>query len=385
MHSCDIANCGFSNDSIQIIVNGLRGNTKLEHLRLYGSSIGRSCCELIGSLLQDPSCNITSLTLGGSAINNESVKTIVRSLVGNTKLEHLGLSGSRIVSGCESIITLLQSSSCNLTKLSLRNSGFKNESTTKLVTSLRGNTKLEQLDLSSNGIGRSGCESIAALLRDGNTNINKIELYGCGIDNERAVLLARSLIGNTKLTCLELSYNGIVESGWNAFSTILSNCSNTTLFSLGNNKNMPTSLSSLLKINRTVDMEPLFELDGDDERNLKALPYVIDWFGRVRQTTEKEVVVNKIDTRKLSSTFQFARAMPLEFIPSPSDITLLHREARDELEVKKKELESQITTMIKAREELEDKIKVKDKIIKDRLEVSGSSIDSFTKKRKHGL
>ena len=39
--------------------------------------------------------------------------------------------------------------------------------------------------------------------------------------------------------------------------------------------------------------------------------------------------------------------------------------------------------MIKAKEELEDKIKVKDKIIKDRLEVSGSSIGSIAKKRKH--
>lgn len=53
-------------------------------------------------------------------------------------------------------------------------------------------------------------------------------------------------------------------------------------------------------------------------------------------------MVNKIDARKLSSIFQFARAMPLEFVPSPSDITLLHKEARDELEVKKNELESQI-------------------------------------------
>ena len=387
INNLDVASCGFNNESIQLIVNGLRGNAKLEHLRLFGSSVGRSGCESIVRLLQDPSCNLTSLTLGGSAINNESVKTIVRSLAGNTKLKHLGLSGSRIGSGCESIISLLQTPSCSITKLNLRDSGFKNESTTKLVTSLKGNTKIEHLDLSVNNIGRSGYESIANLLQEPNSSINNISLSCCNMGNNCATILAQALVGNSKLKRLDLTHNGITESGWNAFSPILSNSSNQTLLSLGDGaKNMPTTLPTLLKLNHVVDMEPLFKLDSeDDERNLKALPPVIDWFGRIGQTTKKEEVVNKIDARKLSSIFQFARTLPLEFVPPPSGITLLHREARDELEVKKNELESQIVTMIKAKKELEDKIKVKDKIIKDRLEVSDSSIDSLTKKRKHGL
>jgi len=191
------------------------------------------------------------------------------------------------------------------------------------------------------------------------------------------------------LTCLGLFRSSITESGWNAFSTILSNCSNTTLYSLSKDYTggdfVPDNLASLLKLNRAVDMEPLFELDKeDDERNLKALPSVIDWFGRIRESNQNEEVVNSTNARKLSSIFQFARAMPLGFVPSPSDVSLLHKEARDQLVNKKMELESQIATMIKSNEELEDKIKVKDKIIKDRLEIS-DSIGSLTKKRKHSV
>ena len=120
---------------------------------------------------------------------------------------------------------------------------------------------------------------------------------------------------------------------------------------------MPAQLSTLLKLNRTVDIEPLFELDTeDDERKQKALPYVIDWFGRVRETTQIDEVVKCIDSRKLSTIYQFARAMPLEFIPSPSDILLLHKEVRDQL--------------IRAKEELEDKIKAKDEIIRHRCGIS---------------
>jgi len=71
---------------------------------------------------------------------------------------------------------------------------------------------------------------------------------------------------------------------------------------------MPTNLSSLLKLNLAIDMEPLFELDAeDDERGLKVLPSVIDWFGRLKQS-QNENVVNSIDARKLSAIFQFARA-----------------------------------------------------------------------------
>ena len=332
----DLAVFGFNNESIQTIVNGLRGNIKFKELDLYGNKIERSGCESIINLLQTSSCNLTRLNLGRCEMNNESVTKIVRSLAGNTKLEHLGLSKSRIErSGCESIINLLQEPSCNINSLDLGRCELKNDLTTNIVSSLIGNTKLVKLDLSSNSIGRSGCESIATLLQDPNSNVEKISLFwnhlgtrlpsdDNKINDDCARILAQALIGNNKLICLDLWRSSITESGWNAFSNILSNCSNYTLLDVGKHYGstgfVPGNLASLLKLNLAVDMEPLFEFDSEgDERKPKALPCIIDWFGRrVRESNEDgEVVKSSIEARKLSAIFQFARAMPLEFIPSP--------------------------------------------------------------------
>ena len=63
-----------------------------------------------------------------------------------------------------------------------------------------------------------------------------------------------------------------------------------------------------------MDMAPLFELDAKEgEQNIKALPYVVDWFGR--DMGALEVKYNLVE-RKLSAIYQFAKAMPLLFVPS---------------------------------------------------------------------
>ena len=381
LNQLDIVNCDIDDAGLKDIASGIRGLSCLQKLLLWNSSStddytgridGIEGAESIVSMLQDPSCNLTELTLACCGFNHESMQMIVNSLMGNTKLKLLSLYGNSIgTSSFESIVKLFQTPSCNLIKLDVGNSGINNELATKIVTSLIGNTKLEQLVLSHNQIGRSGCESIATLLQDRNSNISKMNLSSCEVDDDCATILSQALVANNKLTCLDLIGNiRITEGGWNAFSILLSrSCSNHTLCSLGKDYlgEVPTNLSSLLKLNLAVDMEPLFELDSeDDERKPKALPFVIDWFDRHGREFQNEEIVNNIKARKLSGIFQFARAMPLQFVPSPSGMLRLHEEARDQL--------------IKAKEELEDKIKVKDTII-----ASYSSIDLLSKKRKHGV
>ena len=82
-------------------------------------------------------------------------------------------------------------------------------------------------------------------------------------------------------------------------------------------------------------MEPLFEWDAEDgEQNLKALPYVVDWFDRAKVAVAANAEVDdeddgdssadsddeeesyNIDGKKLSAIFQFAMAMPTLFVPA---------------------------------------------------------------------
>lgn len=278
----------------------------------------------------------------------------------------------------------------------------------KIVTSLIGNTKLEQLGLSGNKLERSGCESIATLLQDPDSNISRINLARTKVDNDFASLLAQALVGNSKLKRLDLIGNkSITETGWDAFSTILSNCSNTTLCSFGEDylvkHDVPDKLASLLKLNLAVDMEPLFELDAEDnERKPKALPYVIDWFGRIRESTQNKEAANSIDARKLSTIYHFARAMPMQFVPAshfthPSVVSLIQlKEDRDsalerkyrELQQRNSELEKQvvakdaeIASMREAKEKSDDVLKAKEDEIKD-LYGRLDSIVNVARKRK---
>jgi hypothetical protein len=84
------------------------------------------------------------------------------------------------------------------------------------------------------------------------------------------------------------------------------------------------AIRKILEYHQHIDMEPLFEWNQEEEaeRNLKALPYIISWFGRAEEAVADEgqgtdkywywESVN-IDQRKLSAIYQFALAMPLLF------------------------------------------------------------------------
>ena len=65
------------------------------------------------------------------------------------------------------------------------------------------------------------------------------------------------------------------------------------------------------------NMEPFFEwnMEGEGERDLKALPYIIEWFERA-QGAVAWFERAKVDERKLSAMYQFAKAMPLLFVPA---------------------------------------------------------------------
>jgi len=69
-----------------------------------------------------------------------------------------------------------------------------------------------------------------------------------------------------------------------------------------------------------MDMKIFFQLGSDDDEekgNLKALPYLIAWFDRAREVVTKsdeEEGGYTVEERKLSSIYQYVRAMPLRFV-----------------------------------------------------------------------
>jgi len=82
-----------------------------------------------------------------------------------------------------------------------------------------------------------------------------------------------------------------------------------------NRYNSPSDAARLkiIQYHPNIDMEPLFEWGSEDERTLKALPFVVAWFDKAEETGDAD----DVGQRKLSSIYQFARAMPLMmFVPT---------------------------------------------------------------------
>ena len=249
------------------------------------------------------------------------------------------------------MITKTLRSNTNLKKVSLFSNHISNEQLLAIVEALREHNRLEELDLGPNRIGNGGCETLATLLRDPNSNLHTLMLQNNQIDLQGATALAHGLSNNTKLRKLSLQNNPSVslqnnDSGvQDVFSKLLCNTSsisdtylsNHTLKTLvvypqstgdkldflltlneGTNKNH-VAIKKILKCHYHkifIDMKPFFEwnMEGEHERNLKALPYIVDWFERAAELEEGEQY--NTNQKKLSTIYQFTQAMPLLFVPA---------------------------------------------------------------------
>jgi len=210
-----------------------------------------------------------------------------------------------------------------------------------IIEAIRGRKLLEQLSFYGNSIGNTGCEAIATLLADPNCNITNFDLRENSIGNEGAIMISDGLKSNNKLRRLFLRANPI-NSVQDAFSHVLCNASsvsstyssNHTLKYLELPQYMGERLNNLLELNEdtnkqhvaiikilqnhpNIDMEPLFGWKTGGEWSLRALPYVIDWYERVEEAArEYNICPCEVWKLELSSMYQFARSMPLLFVPA---------------------------------------------------------------------
>ena len=269
-----------------------------------------------------------------------------------------------------------------------------------MVEAIRGYRSLEQFSLPTNRIGNAGCELIATLLKNPHGNLCKLGLYSNEIGIEGLNSLANGLANNTTLNTLLLGQNPIDQD---SLLEVLSNllCDTTNVNSIytsnhtledRNLNHSRSGLSSLIFMNHSsnkrhvaikkilhyhpvIDMKPLFKLDGGGEDNLKALPFVVDWFNRaivavtddIRERGRRSTTTlpADVDKRKLSAIYQLSLAMPLLFVPSPSDMLSLHMEVRGQLEKKNTKLDREIARMLKAKKDLEADINARDKTIEN--------------------
>ena len=300
-----VANRGF--------YDGLKANSSISYLELYcgGQNIARGVGQEILKAYQE----------------------------NNSHLTYLRITNANLQSGGDNVIVDTLRSCRNLQRVYLNNCNITNEQLLPIVDAIRGHRIPKELNLFANRIGNAGCEAIATLLIDPNCNLYTLNLENNTINNEGAATIANSLTTNNKMKDLSLMVNQIDQSIEDIFSNVLCNTtsindiysSNHTFETLSMGYRHGQQLASLLKLNNdtnkshvaikkilkyhpNIDMGPLFEwgMEEDGEQTLKALPYVVSWFGRAEvAVADEEGETYRINDRKLSAIFQFAKVMPL--------------------------------------------------------------------------
>ena len=254
--------------------------------------------------------------------------------------------------GGEHVLAATLQSCTNLTKLSLRRGNIYDERLFTLVNAIRGNHSLEVLNLEENTIGDAGCEALSTLLTNPQSNLQYLGLNYNDIGTDGAIAILNALEGNNRLRELSLFNRNLMDMivVKDALSRLLCNTSSINSTYSSNHTVFPQlntggELLVLIKMNSVtnkshvairkilrhhpkIDMKQFFGWDAEGEWTLKGLPYVLAWLEKARGAAivneegyeddtdgEEECSVEK---RKLLAIYEFAKAMPLRFVPASS-------------------------------------------------------------------
>ena len=326
----------------ELIVDLHRNSLAVEDRGFYdGLKRNSSIVDLI--LLGDNSNNNNTI-IGG--VLHEVLKVYQEN---STLLTQISIRICNLVNGGEGAVAATLRRCIYLKCIELINCGITDEQLLPIVEGIRGHRFLEKLDLYGNSIGAAGYQALATLLEDPNCHICTLDLRRNRVDMNGAIAIVNSLSNNNRLRNLDLGQNpvdspdspSLQPSLQDAFDRLLCNTSNIndtydsnhTLESTGLrhstdrleylldlNKDTNKSrvvIKKILKYHPNIDMEPLFDWDADeDEQNLKALPHVVGWFDRAKEAVADDDENYNVEEKKLTAIMQFAKAMPLLFVPA---------------------------------------------------------------------
>ena len=187
------------------------------HLTSFGLTQSGVTPTGLGYLLQglEQNSKITSLNLHSNFIDGTGAADIARFLSTNSGLKQLILNENHYIGdeGARELAVAL-SHNASLEVLSLKSCGIGRRGAERFAGPLETNSTLRVLNLCGNGdIGDDGIEMIARGLR-GNSGLEQLDLSSCGVSDEGCDHLADALgTTGTTLTHITLHRNTISDGG----------------------------------------------------------------------------------------------------------------------------------------------------------------------------
>uniref|UniRef100_A0A672LCB1 Si:ch211-201o1.1 n=1 Tax=Sinocyclocheilus grahami TaxID=75366 RepID=A0A672LCB1_SINGR len=200
-----------------IVASALQSvNSPLRELDLSNNKLDKSAVNVLLTGLTDPHCQLEIISLAGCNFPSAFCSNLVSAIQSvNSHLGRLDLSYNKISdTGMNKLCDGLISPYCRLQKLKLKRCGLTKTSCVYLVTVLKSNSHLRELELKSNDLQDSGVKQLSIGLQDPQCKLEILGLSGCMITEVGCRSLASALTSNTgHLRELDLSYNHPGDSG----------------------------------------------------------------------------------------------------------------------------------------------------------------------------
>ncbi|EJK47152.1 hypothetical protein THAOC_34152 [Thalassiosira oceanica] len=303
----DLAN--LNDDDMEGCIPSLAACTGMRSLKLNHLNLSTNSCAALRGVFPRMA-TLREVVLRGNSLDDDCTRLLAQGLSGCKQIQSLDLSNNRISDN--GLDVLVQSLPTSVDALYL---AWNDITLDRHVMLLR----FRVINILGNTLCPGGTGVIAASLANPECRLEDLNLYSCNIGDEGTATLADGLRNNQRLTVMSLG-DSITERGWNAFSSILCDASsinatynsNHTLQDLGNYRipedvrlnfdlnqgkdKSGVAASKILQAHRHLDMRHLFG------RELGLLPYVVAWLEHFAKSRLH---------LKLSSIFEFVRAMPM--------------------------------------------------------------------------
>ncbi|KAK5924376.1 hypothetical protein CgunFtcFv8_001248, partial [Champsocephalus gunnari] len=210
-----LTDCGLSESHCEVVASALKSDpSHLRDLDLSHNPLEDSDVERLSSGLQSPNCRLEALRLERCRLSEISCSALISALKSNLHLRELDLSENALQdSGVELLRDLLESPACRLEALRLYNCRLSEISCSALISALKTNLHLRELDLSYNALQDSDVELLRDLLESPDCRLESLRLRDCRLSEISCSVLISALKSNLHLRDLELSDSALKDSG----------------------------------------------------------------------------------------------------------------------------------------------------------------------------